>query len=250
MDAVGLDGAGNVDQILVDHGHKGGVVLGCHVAKNLLESALNLAEAGERVAGIVAGGEAYAVDMEEVAPVGQEVVVEAPSGGVALGGGGSEGGCKKMAVVTLIEDVQDRVFIEHQVRPPGLHALAETGLKLLHQRFDAFGDAVDVGARLLGVAHVLAPDGLAGHEGIPQRGAFEFHPLGQERVRVGELRDGVQEGAALRSEEHPYIYCTDNYVLQLVGIFSSERRFLVGQALGLRRPLRPPLFGCGYRKWG
>ena len=110
------------------------------------------------MAGLVAGGEAHAVDVEEAAPVGQEIVVEAPAGGVALGCGGSEGGCEEMAVVTLVEQVQDRVFIEHQVRRAGVGAFAEAGLELSGQRFQALDDASDVGARLFRVADMLAPD--------------------------------------------------------------------------------------------
>jgi len=37
MDAVGLDGAGDVDQVFVDHGHEGGVVLGGQFAEELIE---------------------------------------------------------------------------------------------------------------------------------------------------------------------------------------------------------------------
>ena len=37
MNAVALDGAGNVDQIFVDHGHEGDVVLGREIAKDLVE---------------------------------------------------------------------------------------------------------------------------------------------------------------------------------------------------------------------
>src|ERR1017187_3292054 len=40
------------------------------VAEHLLEGALDLAEAGEGVAGIVTGGQAHGVDVEEAAPVG------------------------------------------------------------------------------------------------------------------------------------------------------------------------------------
>ena len=52
--------------------------------KSDLEGALDLAEAGERVARIVAGGKRHAVDLEEVPPVGQELVVEAPARRVGL----------------------------------------------------------------------------------------------------------------------------------------------------------------------
>ena len=54
------------------------------IAEDLLESALDLAEACERVAGLVARRKAHAVDLEEVAPIGQEVVVEAPACGIRL----------------------------------------------------------------------------------------------------------------------------------------------------------------------
>ena len=37
MNAVGLDGAGNFDQILVEHGHEGDVVLGGELGKYLVE---------------------------------------------------------------------------------------------------------------------------------------------------------------------------------------------------------------------
>ncbi len=37
MDAVGLDGAGDVDEVFVEHGHEGGVVLGGEIAEDLLE---------------------------------------------------------------------------------------------------------------------------------------------------------------------------------------------------------------------
>ncbi len=37
VDAVGLDGAGDMDQVFVDHGHKGGVVFGGQVAEDLIE---------------------------------------------------------------------------------------------------------------------------------------------------------------------------------------------------------------------
>jgi len=37
MDAVGLDGAGRVDQVFVDHGHKSGVMLCSQLAKELIE---------------------------------------------------------------------------------------------------------------------------------------------------------------------------------------------------------------------
>ena len=37
VDAVALDGVGNVDQIFVDHGHEGRMMLGSEVAENLIE---------------------------------------------------------------------------------------------------------------------------------------------------------------------------------------------------------------------
>jgi len=37
VDAVGLDCAGDVDQIFVDHGHEGWVVFGCEVTENLVK---------------------------------------------------------------------------------------------------------------------------------------------------------------------------------------------------------------------
>ena len=37
VDAVGLDGAGNMHQVFVDHGDKGGVVFRCEIAEDLLE---------------------------------------------------------------------------------------------------------------------------------------------------------------------------------------------------------------------
>ena len=169
-----------------------------HVAEYLLEGALDLAEAGEGVTRIVAGGEVHALDVEKVLPVGQEVVVEAPARGIALGRGGPEGRREKMAVVTLIEDVQDRVFIEHQVRRAGLrHLVVQPGLELLNQRLDAFGDAVDVGARLLGLRSRAGFENQpAWDERVPQCGAFEFHPFGQEWVRVGELGDCADDRPA------------------------------------------------------
>src|ERR1039458_2483460 len=123
------------------------------------------------------------------------------AGGVGLGRGGSEGGCEEVAVVTLIEQVQDRVFIEYEVRRAGFAALAQASLELLGQRFEALDDAPDVGARLLGVVDVLAPDRLAGDEGVAQRCALEFDPFGEEGVRVDELGDGGEEAALLWGEE-------------------------------------------------
>jgi len=37
VDAVLLNGVGDVDQVLVNHGHEGGVVFGCHIDEHLLE---------------------------------------------------------------------------------------------------------------------------------------------------------------------------------------------------------------------
>ena len=37
MDAVGLNCAGNIDQVFVDHGHKRGVMIGREVAEDLFE---------------------------------------------------------------------------------------------------------------------------------------------------------------------------------------------------------------------
>jgi hypothetical protein len=160
------------------------------------------------VAGIVAGGETHAIDMEEAAPVGQEIVVEAPAGGVALGRGGSEGGCEEMAVVALIDQVQDRVFIEQQVGRAGFDAFAEARLELRGQWFQAVHDASDDGARLFRIADVLAPDRFSGHEGVAQHGTLELDPFGQEGVGIGEAGDGGEECALLRGEEgHRYIYC-------------------------------------------
>ena len=49
------------------------------VAEDLLEGPLDLAEAGEGVARVVAGRQAHSLDLEEVAPVGQKAVVESPA---------------------------------------------------------------------------------------------------------------------------------------------------------------------------
>jgi len=49
VDAVGLNGAGDADQILVDHGNKGDVVLLGEVAEDLVE--------GVDVVGAVVGGQ-------------------------------------------------------------------------------------------------------------------------------------------------------------------------------------------------
>lgn len=37
MNAVGLDGIGNLNEVFVNHGHKCSVVFGCEVTKNLVE---------------------------------------------------------------------------------------------------------------------------------------------------------------------------------------------------------------------
>jgi len=49
VDAVLLDGAGDVDEVLVDHGHEGRMMLGGEVAEGLIE--------GVDVVGTVVGRE-------------------------------------------------------------------------------------------------------------------------------------------------------------------------------------------------
>src|SRR5204863_9403241 len=55
------------------------------VGEDAIEGALDLAKAGEGVAGIECGREDDTVDRQEVAPVGEEVLIEAPAAGTALG---------------------------------------------------------------------------------------------------------------------------------------------------------------------
>ena len=56
MDAVLLDGAGDVDQVFVDHRHKGDVVVGSESAEDLVE--------GLHVVGAVVGGQGDAGEQD------------------------------------------------------------------------------------------------------------------------------------------------------------------------------------------
>src|ERR1019366_4922518 len=73
--------------------------------------------------GAGAGGEAKTFHAEEVAPIGQEAVVEAPA--AVGGGGGAEAGVIKVGVVASIEKIEDGVLVEHQIRLPRAGGLRE-----------------------------------------------------------------------------------------------------------------------------
>ena len=166
-----------------------------HVAKHLLERALDLPVAGERVARIVAGGEAHAVDVEEVPPVAEKAVVETPAGGIGLGRGRSEPRLEEIAVVALIEQQQYGILVEHQILRAGLGALAQPRAQLFGHALQALHDAPCVDPRPLRVVHLLAPDRLAFHEIAAQRRALELDPLRQEGIRVSELRHRLEKRA-------------------------------------------------------
>src|SRR5579871_495449 len=79
------------------------------IAEYLLERALDLPETGEGMARIVAGGEMDALDFEEATPVVAEACVKAPAGGIGFVRRRAKSGSEKVAVVTGVEERQDRV---------------------------------------------------------------------------------------------------------------------------------------------
>jgi len=93
MDAVLLDGAGDVDEVLVEHGYEGGVVLGGEIAKGLVE--------GLDVVGAVVGrqGDAGEQDLDVCGFKGGEHGIKIVAGQV--------GGQAAEAVVTAEFDDHD-----------------------------------------------------------------------------------------------------------------------------------------------
>ena len=159
------------------------------VAEDLLEGALDLAEAGEGVARIVRRR-----DRTEVSAIGQEVVVEAPARRVA--GLRARIRLRKTSVVALIEKVQDRVFVEQQV------LLAQVAARLRHHRLQLRGNAPHILARPLGVVHLLAPDRLALLELGSQHGALQLHPFRQKGIAIRQVGNRPKQRALLRGERH------------------------------------------------
>src|SRR5206468_1108745 len=125
--------------------------------EHILKCALDLAKAGEGVAGIVPGRKVDAIDIEEMPPVGEEVVIEAPA--VFFGGVG-ESGFVEAAVVARIQQVQDAIFVQHQILLARLCSRVQAGAKLAGQWFNAPVNAPYILTRARTV-RTIAPYGLA-----------------------------------------------------------------------------------------
>ena len=184
---------------------RGGHGAADNVAEDELESALNLAEAGKGVPGVVAGREANTLNAEEVAPVGEEAVVETPAAwGV---GGGAEAGVIKVSVITGVEKIEDGVLVQHQIRLACAGGLGEAGAELFRDGFELDEDAPDILA-WLGLLDAVAPDRFAFDKLGAQRDAFPFDALRQEGIAIAKPGDGPQQGALAGGEKrHLFINC-------------------------------------------
>ena len=163
------------------------------VAEYLLEGALDLAEAGEGVAGIVAGGEVHALDVEEVRASRPGNCCKSASGPDRFGrrqfrkrrrrNGGSN--ADRAGAGPRLHTAPGRTGGPPRPRGggPGAAAARVSTRSTMRQT---------LARGWFGIADVLAPDGLARDEVVAQRGALEFHPFGQERVGVGQLGDGAR----------------------------------------------------------
>ena len=183
---AGIEGAAVAPHIVGENGLPDGSAKagGGHgaaddVLKDPLEGALDLPEAGEGVARVVSGGEADALDLEQAAPVLEEVAIEPPAGArLALG----ERGFEEFRVIALVEQQQGGVLIEGEVGFGGAGVFGQTGPQPLQRLRHPLRDAPGVGARPVFAAP--APYRLAFHELGPQNGALQLHTFGEKGITV------------------------------------------------------------------
>src|ERR1022692_724443 len=123
----------------------------------MLEGPLDLSEAGERVARVVARGKPDAIDLEEVPPIVPEPGVEAPTARLVLSR--TEPGIVEGAVVAGVEQGQHGVLIQHQVRLARLHPLQQPRANLFGDWLQPALDAPVVLPRPR-MLHPVAPDRL------------------------------------------------------------------------------------------
>lgn len=99
MDAVGLNGAGDIDQVFVDHGHDGGVMAGGEVEEDLIELM--------DVIGAVVGRQRDAGD-EDL----DMRAAERGDDGIKIAAGLIEGQAAQAVVAAELDDDDGRVQVE------------------------------------------------------------------------------------------------------------------------------------------
>jgi hypothetical protein len=162
------------------------------VAEGDIEGALDLPETRERVPRIPFVGEGHAVDGEEVPPLRQELVVEAPPPRVGLLV--AEPRLVEFRIAVLIEELQRRVFVERQILFACRNPAAQPCAQLFHQGLQPRHDAPHIGARFR-MLRPVAPHRLAFQEFRAKHGALQFHALRQKGIGVRQARNPLQQRA-------------------------------------------------------
>ena len=173
------------------------------VAKNLLEGALDLAEAGEGVARVVTRGKRTPSISKKCRQSARNL--DRSASALARSAAGSEAGFVEARIVALIEQMQDGVFIEHQVRLAGRRVPDRRRCaKLFGERLQALDNPPHVDARPLGISTGRLQTGSPSTNSPPRAARSHSSAFGQERIAVGELGDGREGRHGLRSREESH----------------------------------------------
>ena len=159
-----------------------------------MKGASELEEAGEEMDWIVSRLPPSAGHSQPSLPVFGEGAVEVRGSlRVGLLRIGSEQRVEAV-LVAVVEREQHGILVQLQLLLRRAHAFREPPLQDREQPLDSFGDGMKIGAGGARALDAHAPDRL----GIPivraERLALELDALGQERVAIVELGDGLQEG--------------------------------------------------------
>lgn len=127
---------------------------------------------------------------EEMLPFLEEGFVE---GVIAAGG-------NEAVELPFIEEMESGVFVELEGGGVRFGGVGEGFAEFVDDGGEFVDDAEDVGARGGGGVDAEAPDGFAGFEVGAEGEFFEVDAFGEEGVAVGEMGDGLEEGAVGASE--------------------------------------------------
>src|SRR5262249_11375270 len=112
-----------------------------------------------------------------------KLTIEVPAAGLLFRCILAETGCEKLRVVPIVEEMNDGVFIQNQVRGTNF-AGCDSVSKLGGERLKPGIDAPDVGARPIRVFDRKTPDGLAFLVVRPERSPFALGAFRLERIAV------------------------------------------------------------------